>query len=166
MSLEHEFVAFAIEEDAPVPRHSFRSGVLVADGGRAVGGDGVIPARAVVDLVERTEVFVEGLAGLQRRPQRDASEARVLRGGGLVASALLILESSSKRRVSPIRRMTTPRIVGDERLQLPLLSAHEGRRAFFPAEASASQTSPFRFRQRSQKAFGQNCGQFHSLDFE
>jgi hypothetical protein len=52
VTLEHELVAFAIQEDAPVPGNAFSRGMLVADAGRAIGGDGVIPPRVVADLVE------------------------------------------------------------------------------------------------------------------
>src|SRR5439155_5062569 len=63
VTLEHQLVAFAIQEDAPVPGNALSRGMLVADAGRAIGGDGVIPARVVSNLVERAQVFVEALAG-------------------------------------------------------------------------------------------------------
>src|SRR5205823_9474383 len=62
-TLEHQLVAFAIEQDAPIPRNALGRRMLIADAGRAVGGDGIIPARVVANLVERTQVFVEALAG-------------------------------------------------------------------------------------------------------
>ena len=38
--------------------------MLVPDGGRAVSGDSIIPPRVISHLVERSQVFVEALAGL------------------------------------------------------------------------------------------------------
>src|SRR5213082_2947527 len=63
VTLEHQLVALAVQEDAPVPGNALGRGMLVADAGRAIGGDGVIPARVVSNLVERAQVFVEALAG-------------------------------------------------------------------------------------------------------
>src|SRR6266576_5431044 len=52
VTLEHELVAFAIQENAPVPGNALSRGMLVADAGRTIGGDGVIPSRVVADFVE------------------------------------------------------------------------------------------------------------------
>src|SRR5881396_779234 len=70
MALIQQFVAFAIEQDAPIPRYAFVRWMLRADAGSAVGGDGVIPARFVPQSVERMDVFQETFARVRWRNSR------------------------------------------------------------------------------------------------
>src|SRR5437870_6608371 len=70
MALIHVFVAFAIEQDAPVPRQALVRWMLRADAGSAVGGDSVIPARFVPQSVERMDVFKETFARVRGRNGR------------------------------------------------------------------------------------------------
>src|SRR5437016_796116 len=70
MALIHEFVAFAIEQDAPIPRQALVGWMLRADARSAVGGDGVIPARFVPQSVERMDVFKETFARVRWRNSR------------------------------------------------------------------------------------------------
>src|ERR1700730_17042018 len=66
-ALIEQFVALTINENAPIPRHTLRGGMLRADARRAVGGDGVIPARFVPENVERMKVFEEAFARVHLR---------------------------------------------------------------------------------------------------
>ena len=84
MAFIHQFVAFAIEQDAPVPRHALVGWVLRADARGAVGRDGVIPARFVPQSVERMDVFKETFARLRRRNGR-AVKIDILPCGSLCA---------------------------------------------------------------------------------
>src|SRR4029453_12214933 len=59
MALIHQFLAFAIEEDAPIPRHPLLGWVLRADARGAVSGNGIVPARFVPQSVDRMDVFKE-----------------------------------------------------------------------------------------------------------
>src|SRR5437899_5102780 len=52
VTLEHQLVAFAVQEDAPVPGNALSRGMLVANAGCAISGDGVIPPQVVADFVE------------------------------------------------------------------------------------------------------------------
>src|SRR5437870_8778887 len=70
MALIHVFVAFAIEQDAPIPRQALVRWMLGADACSAVGGDGVIPARFVPQSVERVDVFKETFARVRWRNGR------------------------------------------------------------------------------------------------
>src|SRR2546430_1473927 len=70
MALIHEFVAFAIEQDAPIPRQALVGWMLRADARSAVGGDGFIPARFVRQSVERMDVFKETFARMRWRNGR------------------------------------------------------------------------------------------------
>src|SRR5256885_1428249 len=70
MALIHEFVAFAIEQDAPIPRQALVGRMLGADTRSAVSGDGVIPARFVPQSVERMDVFKETFARVRSRNGR------------------------------------------------------------------------------------------------
>src|SRR6266516_826990 len=70
MTLIHEFVAFAVEQDAPIPRHALVRWMLGTDARSAVGGDGVVPARFVPQSVERMDVFKETFARVRRRNGR------------------------------------------------------------------------------------------------
>src|SRR2546430_7247076 len=70
VALIHQFVAFAIEQDAPIPRQALVRGMLGADACSAVGGDGVIPARFVPQSVERMDVFKETFARVRWRNRR------------------------------------------------------------------------------------------------
>src|SRR5256886_14796080 len=70
MALIHEFVAFAIEQDAPIPRQALVGWMLRADARSAVGGDGVIPARFVPQSVERMDVFKEPFARVRWQNSR------------------------------------------------------------------------------------------------
>src|SRR5213596_3225781 len=70
MALIHEFVAFAIEQDAPIPRQALVGWMLRTDARSAVGGDGVIPARFVPQSVERMDVFKETFARVRWRNRR------------------------------------------------------------------------------------------------
>src|SRR5438105_8446148 len=67
MAVIQQFVAFAIEQDAPIPRHALVGWMLRADARSAVGGDGVIPPRFVPQSVERMDVFKETFARVRRR---------------------------------------------------------------------------------------------------
>jgi hypothetical protein len=66
-ALEHEFVPFAIKQDAPVPRRAVCRGMLRADTRGAVARHGVVPARARVEFVERRDIVDEPLARFLRR---------------------------------------------------------------------------------------------------
>src|SRR2546430_17468368 len=70
VALIHQFVAFAIEQDAPIPRQALVGWMLRADARSAVGGDGVIPARFVPQSVERMDVFKETFARVRWRNGR------------------------------------------------------------------------------------------------
>src|SRR5437016_10998347 len=70
VALIQQFVAFAIEQDAPIPRHALVGWMLRADARSAVGGDGVIPARFVPQSVERMDVFKETFARVRWRNGR------------------------------------------------------------------------------------------------
>src|SRR5438270_6227522 len=70
MALIQQFVAFAIEQDAPIPRHALVGWMLRTDARSAVGGDGVIPARFVPQSVERMDVFKETFARVRWRNGR------------------------------------------------------------------------------------------------
>src|SRR6188472_1433225 len=70
MALIHQFVAFPIEQDAPIPRHALIGWMLCADARGAVGGDGVIPTRCVPQGVERLDVFKKSFARLRWRNSR------------------------------------------------------------------------------------------------
>src|SRR3954464_10880356 len=66
MMLIHHFVAFAVEKDPPVPREAFAFRMLVANARRAVGSDGIIPARFIPQIVNRTNVLEETFASFLR----------------------------------------------------------------------------------------------------
>src|SRR5213595_4145131 len=70
MAFVQKFVAFAIEQDAPIPRQPLVGWMLGADARSAVGGDGVIPARLVPESVERMDVFKETFARVRWRDGR------------------------------------------------------------------------------------------------
>src|SRR5947209_10349347 len=70
MALIHEFVAFAVEQDAPIPRQALVGWMLGTDACSAVSGDGVIPARFVPQSVERMDVFKETFARVRWRNGR------------------------------------------------------------------------------------------------
>src|SRR2546429_2400592 len=70
MALIHEFVAFAVEQDAPIPRQALLGWMLRADASSAVGGDGVIPARFVPQSVKRMDVFKKTFARVRWRNGR------------------------------------------------------------------------------------------------
>src|SRR5437588_932735 len=70
MPLIHQFVAFAVEQNAPVPWHAFVAWMLCADARGAVGGDGVIPTRFVPQSIKRIDVFKKTFAGLRWRNGR------------------------------------------------------------------------------------------------
>src|SRR6266513_5474475 len=70
MAFIQQFVAFAIEQDAPIPRHALVGWMLGADARSAVRGDGVIPARFVPQSVERMDVFKETFARVSWRNGR------------------------------------------------------------------------------------------------
>src|SRR6266481_6725029 len=70
MVLIHQFVAFAIEQDPPIPREALARWMLGANARSAVGGDGVIPARFVPQSVERMDVFKETFAHVHWRNRR------------------------------------------------------------------------------------------------
>src|SRR5213595_1045805 len=70
MAFIQQFVAFAIEQDAPIPRQALVGWMLGADAGSAVGGDGVIPARLVPQSVERMDIFKETFARVRWRNGR------------------------------------------------------------------------------------------------
>src|SRR4029453_19398177 len=67
MAFIQQFVAFAIEQDAPVPWHALVGWVLRADARSTIGGDGIIPARFVPQSVERMDVFKKTFARLRWR---------------------------------------------------------------------------------------------------
>src|SRR6266705_2195159 len=67
MALIQQFVAFAVEQDAPIPWHALVGWMLGADARGAVGGDGVIPAWFVPQSVERMDVFKETFARVRWR---------------------------------------------------------------------------------------------------
>src|SRR5437764_13822215 len=70
MAFIQKFIAFAIEQDAPIPRQALVGWMLGADASSAVGGDGVIPARFVPQSVERMDVFKETFARVRWRNGR------------------------------------------------------------------------------------------------
>src|SRR5204863_3205160 len=70
MAVIQQFVAFAIEQDAPIPRHALVGWMLRTDDSSAVGGDGVIPARFVPQSVKRMDVFKETFACVRWRNGR------------------------------------------------------------------------------------------------
>src|SRR6266550_2932275 len=70
MALVHQFVAFAIKQDAPIPWQALLGWMLRADARSAVGRDGVIPARFVPQSIKRMDVFKETLAGARWRNGR------------------------------------------------------------------------------------------------
>src|SRR6266550_6860766 len=67
MAFIQQFVAFAIEQDAPIPWHALVGWVLGADARSTVGGDGVIPARLVPQSVKGMDVFKKTFARLRWR---------------------------------------------------------------------------------------------------
>src|SRR4029077_12431709 len=70
MALIHQFVAFPIEQDSPIPRHALIAWMLCADARRTVGGDGVIPTRCGPQGVKRMDVFKKSFARLRWRNSR------------------------------------------------------------------------------------------------
>src|SRR6266700_1827410 len=70
VALIQQFVAFAVEQDAPIPRQALVGWMLGTDARSAVGGDGVIPARLVPQSVERMDVFKETFARVRWRNGR------------------------------------------------------------------------------------------------
>src|SRR5436309_11163217 len=70
MALRHQFVAVAIEQDAPIPWQALLGWMLRADARSAVGGDGVIPAWFVPQSIERMDVFKETFARVRWRDGR------------------------------------------------------------------------------------------------
>src|SRR5437016_12457883 len=70
VALIQQFVAFASEQDAPIPRQALVRWMLGADACSAVVGDGVIPARFVPQSVERVDVFKETFARVRWRNGR------------------------------------------------------------------------------------------------
>src|SRR6266496_1704512 len=70
MALIHQFVAFAIEQDAPIPWQAFLRRMLRADARSAVSGDCVVPARFVPQRVERMDVFKKTFARVFWRNSR------------------------------------------------------------------------------------------------
>src|SRR5437762_11538478 len=70
MAVIQQFVAFAIEQDAPIPRHALVGWMLRTDARSAVGSDGVIPARFVLQSVEGMDVFKEPFARMRWRNGR------------------------------------------------------------------------------------------------
>ena len=70
MALIHQFVAFAIEQNAPIPWHTLSGWMLRTDTCGAVGGDCVVPTRFVAQSVERMDVFKEPFACALRRDRR------------------------------------------------------------------------------------------------
>src|SRR5436189_11237 len=67
VALVHQFITFAIEQDAPIPWYALLRWVLRSDACGAVGGNGVIPTRFVPQSVERMDVFEETFACVRRR---------------------------------------------------------------------------------------------------
>src|SRR6266702_8197214 len=70
MALIHQFIAFAIEQDAPIPWQAFVRWMLRADARSAVSGDCVLPARFVPQRVERMDVFKKTFARVFWRNSR------------------------------------------------------------------------------------------------
>src|SRR4029453_2554645 len=70
MALIKQFVAFAVEQDAPIPRHALTARMLHTDARRAVGGDRIIPARFVPQGIKRMDVFKKTFARLGWRNRR------------------------------------------------------------------------------------------------
>src|SRR4029079_10742560 len=70
MMFIHQFVAFAVEQEPPIPRYSFVRRMLSANTCRAVGREGIVPAGVFAQLVERTDVFKKTSARLGRRKSR------------------------------------------------------------------------------------------------
>jgi hypothetical protein len=70
MVLIHQFVPFAIEQDAPIPRDALLGWMLRTDARCAVSGDGVVPAWFVSEGVERTNVLKKTFARALRRNGR------------------------------------------------------------------------------------------------
>src|SRR5438874_5332193 len=70
MALVHQFVAFAVKQDAPIPWQALVGWMLRADARSAVGGDGIIPARFVPQSVERMDVFKETFTRVRWRNGR------------------------------------------------------------------------------------------------
>src|SRR6266704_4974568 len=70
MALIHQFIAFAIEQDAPIPWQAFVRWMLRADARSAVSGDCVVPARLVPQRVKRMDVFKKTLARVFWRNSR------------------------------------------------------------------------------------------------
>jgi hypothetical protein len=95
VALIQHFVTLAIEQDAPIPRHSLVGGTLGADARGAVGGDGIIPAWMSAEGVERMYVFEESLTGLRLRSQ-DAVEIDIF--------TLTVVCARGLRRARPRRR--------------------------------------------------------------
>ncbi len=75
-TLEHQLVAFAIEQDAPVPRGALCGGRLRADARRALSRRGVVLARMRVKFIQGGDVVYEPLARFLRR-RRGAVEIDV-----------------------------------------------------------------------------------------
>src|SRR4029077_15914229 len=67
MAFIQQFVAFTIEQDAPIPREALVDWMLGADARSAVGGDVVIPARLVPQSVKGMYVFKKTFARLRWR---------------------------------------------------------------------------------------------------
>src|SRR5260370_40683148 len=67
MAFIQQFGAFAIEQDAPIPREALVRWMLGADARSTVGGDGVIPARLVPQSVKGMDVFKKTFARLRWR---------------------------------------------------------------------------------------------------
>src|SRR3954470_11692825 len=67
MPLVHHLVAFAVNQDPPVPRDTLAFRMLIANAGGAISGDGIVPARMFVQFIDRTDVLEETLARLLRR---------------------------------------------------------------------------------------------------
>src|SRR6266513_2893445 len=70
MALIQQFVAFAIEQDTPIPGHALVGWMLRTDARSAVGGDGVIPPRLVPQSIERMDVFKETFTRVRWRNGR------------------------------------------------------------------------------------------------
>src|SRR6266496_5731660 len=70
MALIHQFIAFAVEQDAPIPRQALVRWMLRADARSAVSGDGVVPAGFVPQRVERMDVFKKTFARVFWRNSR------------------------------------------------------------------------------------------------
>jgi len=114
LALIHEFVGLAVDQQTPVPRRALRRRMLAADPGGAVGGDRVIPARRVAELVDRADVFEKPRARL-RQAGGGPVEIRVLAFsivrpdadhvplvGGDVGEVVLSIESADRGIALPL----------------------------------------------------------------